>query len=107
MLRGELSVARKFKDEDLEIPCIDSKISEFVFSVKDNCHVLYKMDYLGFFKQETMNTQNNKRGYYKHSGINILISSIATSFAIATVMSPVDLLCYSLRNGQSVSMVVQ
>ena len=61
VLRGEMTAPRKFKDQEIDIRSIDLKIKEFITSVNDNSHVLYKMEYLGLLKQETMNNQGSRK----------------------------------------------
>ena len=101
----------------------DSKINDFVYSVHDKSHILYKLAHLGYFDVENSGKFSNKNESVKtYQYINILIASISTSFALAFIMCPLDLVIFrhkfaksslnvgvpkSLRDSQSIRRTVQ
>ena len=69
----------------------DSKINDFVYSIHDKSHVLYKLAHMGYFDVEHKASNKDVKTYQY---INILIASISTSFALAFIMSPLDLVIF-------------
>ena len=119
--REEITKRRKSVDlvNSAEDFSRDSKINDFIYSVHDKSHILYKLAHLGYFDVEHKSSNKDVKTFQY---INILIATISTSFALAIVMSPLDLVIFrhkfvksalnttmpkSLRDSQSLRRTVQ
>ena len=91
--REEITKRRKSVDlvNSAEDFSRDSKINDFIYSVHDKSHILYKLAHLGYFDVERKSSNKDVKTFQY---INILIATISTSFVLAIVMSPLDLVIF-------------
>jgi hypothetical protein len=82
----------------------DAKTNQFIFAVKDDCDLLYKLANQGYFEQSShriAQKQSSLIHAQSFQPINVLLASIATSFGIASILTPIDILAVQLKYQKS------
>ena len=82
----------------------DAKTKEFIFAVDDDCDLLQRLANKGYFEQSShriAQKQSSTIHAESFQPINILLASIATSFGIASILTPLDILAVQLKYQKS------